>query len=504
MDCFGLRGVTDGESKMSKLFKLGKKKKSKHSDRGSGGSAVEAHEISAPYEFQHNIHVGFDSDTGDFKGLPEPWLRLLNVSNISKDEQSKNPDAVINALKYYERSIRKKAGPPSKFMMKDTIHSLDDEDDEDTSLTTSAAQTDDDRKSAPIATTEDLETENTKTKTTDNKKEENHNDVSNKVADMTIKDVKPESPLPEKRKKPSQKKRMSDHEVMAALNNLVTHEDPCEKYDIGENVGSGASGTVRLAHEKSTHQSVAIKMMDLENQPKKELIITEIEVMRRNKHPNIVNYVDSYMVGGSLWVVMEYLDGGALTDVVTETVMSERQMASICRECLLALDFLHRQNIIHRDIKSDNVLLGTDGQVKVTDFGFCAQITSERNKRNTMVGTPYWMAPEVVNKQHYDKKVDIWSLGIMVIEMIEGEPPYMHETPLRALYLISNNGKPQLQSPEKSSEMLRSFLDRCFEVDIEKRASADELLAHPFVQNVKPLGFLKSLIVAAKDSLKKS
>uniref|UniRef100_A0A8C9RK07 non-specific serine/threonine protein kinase n=1 Tax=Scleropages formosus TaxID=113540 RepID=A0A8C9RK07_SCLFO len=423
-------------------------------EKGSRKKEKERPEISPPSDFEHTIHVGFDAVTGEFTGMPEQWARLLQTSNITKSEQKKNPQAVLDVLKFYDSTgnSRQKylsfssgwgprcdsltpflSQPMKKGTEPSTAHVKDPDDDED----------DDD--APPVVAPRPEHTKSVYTRSVIDPipppAASSDGDAASKAAD-----------------KQKKKGKMTDEEIMEKLRTIVSIGDPKKKY---------------TRYEK-------------------------IEL----KNPNIVNFLDSFLVGEELFVVMEYLAGGSLTDVVTETCMDEAQIAAVCRECLQALEFLHANQVIHRDIKSDNVLLGMDGSVKLTDFGFCAQITPEQSKRSTMVGTPYWMAPEVVTRKAYGPKVDIWSLGIMAIEMVEGEPPYLNENPLRALYLIATNGTPELQNPEKLSPIFRDFLNRCLEMDVEKRGGSKELLQHPFLKLAKPLSSLTPLILAAKEAMK--
>ncbi|XP_051824072.1 serine/threonine-protein kinase PAK 3 isoform X1 [Antechinus flavipes] len=510
-------------------------------DKTNKKKEKERPEISLPSDFEHTIHVGFDAVTGEFTGIPEQWARLLQTSNITKLEQKRNPQAVLDVLKFYDSKETVNNQKYMSFTSGDrSAHGYLAAHPSQTLiprpaslcyLDTSAAEgvkaqstktASEPPLAPPVSEEEDEdeeeeeEEENEPPPVIAPRPEHTKSIYTRSVMDAALPAAPPkEASAPTAENSPSntlyrnadrqrKKSKMTDEEILEKLRSIVSIGDPKKKYTRFEKIGQGASGTVYTALDIATGQEVAIKQMNLQQQPKKELIINEILVMRENKNPNIVNYLDSYLVGDELWVVMEYLAGGSLTDVVTETCMDEGQIAAVCRECLQALDFLHSNQVIHRDIKSDNILLGMDGSVKLTDFGFCAQITPEQSKRSTMVGTPYWMAPEVVTRKAYGPKVDIWSLGIMAIEMVEGEPPYLNENPLRALYLIATNGTPELQNPERLSPVFRDFLNRCLEMDVDRRGSAKELLQHPFLKLAKPLSSLTPLILAAKEAIKNS
>ncbi|XP_077820127.1 serine/threonine-protein kinase PAK 1 isoform X10 [Macaca mulatta] len=440
-------------------------------DKTNKKKEKERPEISLPSDFEHTIHVGFDAVTGEFTGMPEQWARLLQTSNITKSEQKKNPQAVLDVLEFYNS---KKTSNSQKYMSF-TDKSAEDYNSSNALNVKAVSETpavppvsededddDDDATPPPVIAPRPEHTKSVYTRSViEPLPVTSTRDVATSPISPTENNTTPPDALTRNTEKQKKKPKMSDEEILEKLRSIVSVGDPKKKYTRFEKIGQGASGTVYTAMDVATGQEVAIKQMNLQQQPKKELIINEILVMRENKNPNIVNYLDSYLVGDELWVVMEYLAGGSLTDVVTETCMDEGQIAAVCRE-----------------------------------------ITPEQSKRSTMVGTPYWMAPEVVTRKAYGPKVDIWSLGIMAIEMIEGEPPYLNENPLRALYLIATNGTPELQNPEKLSAIFRDFLNRCLEMDVEKRGSAKELLQHQFLKIAKPLSSLTPLIAAAKEATK--
>ncbi|EKX54340.1 hypothetical protein GUITHDRAFT_83971 [Guillardia theta CCMP2712] len=273
------------------------------------------------------------------------------------------------------------------------------------------------------------------------------------------------------------------------------NDDPSSKYVIAPKaIGQGGMGTIYLANDKKAGRQYAVKKLMLSKTTDLPALqaharcrnsycslTNEIAMMRTSAHPNVVEYMESFMFDRCLWVVMEYMDYRCFAH---GEVMGDLDWWTFSFSPVLsvgAIAFLHQLGRIHRDIKSDNLLLNSKGDIKMADFGFCVQLTQEKDMRHSMVGTPYWMAPELVRGQSYDQKVDIWSLGIMMIEMAEGEPPYLKEQPLRALYLIATRGTPKLKQPSKYSAMFMDFYDRCLHVDPKKRATAAELMQHPLM-----------------------
>lgn len=274
-------------------------------------------------------------------------------------------------------------------------------------------------------------------------------------------------------------------QVVQKLQDLIIREDPYKLFDSLERIDEGCFGVVYRAREKKTGQKVAIKIIKLKPETRIEALESEISMMKASQqHANIVKYVGTYQVGDSdLWIVMEFVEGGKLTDLIIKFKFSESDIASVLKETLIALKYLHEHQRIHRDIKSDNILIKENGDIKLADFGFCVQLQNEKEQRKSVVGTPYWMAPEVIKGVNYGFKVDIWSLGILALEMCDGEPPYMDLPPLRALFLIATQPSPTVANPEKWSRLFLDFLALLLHKDPLRRPSAAELLEHDFIKN---------------------
>ncbi|KAL1408404.1 hypothetical protein Q8F55_005216 [Vanrija albida] len=488
--------------------------------------------VSQPTNFVHQVHVGFDPLTGGFTGLPQQWSKLLTSSAITKEEAARNPEAVLDVLQFYTQQQMGQAEyspsvilsasqppiaprfPPTTGLSGQTLpiatrdappappkplprHDVSrDEpkphpDSRQPPRTLTAERKAPAPPRPPVAAAKPVEA---KPASSQPKAEPSPVPTRPVKGPEPAPAASPSAPAPS-RQVERRISTMNEAQIMDKLRSVVSADDPSTMYSKIKKVGQGASGMVYVAKTLSNGKKVAIKQMDLAQQPRKELIVNEIIVMKESQHPNVVNFLESFLVKSTeLWVVMEYMEGGALTDVIENNKLTEEQIACICLETCRGLQHLHSRSIIHRDIKSDNLLMNAFGEVKITDFGFCAKLTDQKSKRATMVGTPYWMAPEVVKQKEYGAKVDIWSLGIMAIEMIENEPPYLDEEPLKALYLIATNGTPTLKQPDKLSQDLKHFLSVCLCVDVNFRATSTELLKHDFLRLACPVKDLAPLL----------
>ncbi len=278
-----------------------------------------------------------------------------------------------------------------------------------------------------------------------------------------------------------------DNKLLGSWTPKFIEADPLQIFERIVKIGEGSSGCVYRAWDPKRNAPVAIKRVIPKTDEEMHLFKFEIAVMSSAFHQNLIKCFDSYKVGTHLFIVMELADGGSLTDVLyflndRRMHLNEPEIAYICREVLQGLASLHGIKRIHRDIKSDNTLLTRDGRVKIADFGFAAQLTDKSNKRNTVIGTPFWMAPETVRGLPYDTKVDVWALGVLAIECAEGSPPYLHETQMKAMFLIATEGPPRLKAPEEWTSDFHDFIAKCTVIEPSQRSSAAEMLKHPFLQ----------------------
>uniref|UniRef100_UPI00398EFDE7 TRAF2 and NCK-interacting protein kinase-like isoform X10 n=1 Tax=Pristiophorus japonicus TaxID=55135 RepID=UPI00398EFDE7 len=277
---------------------------------------------------------------------------------------------------------------------------------------------------------------------------------------------------------------------------LSALRDPAGIFELVELVGNGTYGQVYKGRHVKTGQLAAIKVMDITGDEEEE-IKQEINMLKKySHHRNIATYYGAFIkknppgVDDQLWLVMEFCGAGSVTDLIKNTkgnTLKEEWIAYVCREILRGLTHLHQHKVIHRDIKGQNVLLTENAEVKLVDFGVSAQLDRTVGRRNTFIGTPYWMAPEVIACDEnpdatYDFKSDLWSLGITAMEMAEGAPPLCDMHPMRALFLIPRNAPPRLKS-KKWSKKFVSFIEGCLVKNHGQRPSTDQLLKHPFIRD---------------------
>ncbi|CAK1554446.1 unnamed protein product [Leptosia nina] len=279
-----------------------------------------------------------------------------------------------------------------------------------------------------------------------------------------------------------------DAKKKKVFSNIRDNSDPNENWDMIGELGDGAFGKVYKAQHKTTAQLAAAKMCVLDNEDDLADFTVEIDILTECRHPNVVELHEAYFIDNKLWMLLEYCDGGALDSVMAELEkgLNESQIAYVCREMCKGLEFLHSRKVIHRDLKAGNVLATMTGGVKLADFGVSAKNKSTLQKHDTFIGTPYWMAPEVVlcetfRDNPYDFKVDIWSLGITLIEFAQMEPPNHEMTPMRVLLKIQKSDPPTLEQPSRWSKHFNDFISKALVKDPEKRPTSSDLLKHEFV-----------------------
>eukprot|EP00007_Cunea_sp_BSH-02190019_P000966 CAMPEP_0174230728 /NCGR_PEP_ID=MMETSP0417-20130205/1432_1 /TAXON_ID=242541 /ORGANISM="Mayorella sp, Strain BSH-02190019" /LENGTH=629 /DNA_ID=CAMNT_0015308483 /DNA_START=67 /DNA_END=1956 /DNA_ORIENTATION=- len=499
----------------------GKVDKHEKKKRKALAAAIDSYNpvITGPTDLQHNVHV--DVDGGGFKGLPSEWVALLKGSGIDQQEVQENRLQVLQVLDFYNKNVAPTSPSMSTTTDQPTASAgLSPRVPAAAAASTSGASLAATTKPPPtsvstpvlpsrldtpspgssprsLATTSPLALSSPATTQQNSLISPRRTVAAPAERSRAHTDLKDAS----KKEKEATSASLADKALaMLSSDEWFSREDPEQIFRDVHKIGEGSSGEVFLGLNDKGEQ-VALKVLSASVKANLKSMEHEVRMMGTSRHENVVTYFGSYLKDDRLWVAMEYMDGGSLTDIISICQMTEPQIAAVCKETLKALEAVHKLDRIHRDIKSDNILMDLRGNVKLADFGYCAQLTEQANKRNSVVGTPYWMAPELIRGMDYGTPVDVWSLGILAIEMAEGEPPYLEFPPLRALFLIATNGSPSLKEEGKWSETFKDFMAVALDVDPVSRATCSELLHHPFLRMSCPLKNLVPLIEKAKEAL---
>lgn len=265
----------------------------------------------------------------------------------------------------------------------------------------------------------------------------------------------------------------------------LEEKDPESEYELLKKIGEGGSGIVYIALNKKLNKKYALKSMRPKTQTDRDVILNEITIFSISKHPNILEFIEAFQYQSVIWIATELLSC-SLTEMIMDRKekIPEHLIAYICKEIIKGLSFLHSQHRIHRDVKSDNILLSLDGKIKLADLGYAVQLIKEKDQRSTVVGTPSWMAPELAMGLKYNTSVDIWSLGIVSLEMGDGEPPLLGHDPLKIISLIVSKPAPTLKNKKKWTSDFNRFIDRCLKKESNDRPTAVQLLNDPFILSV--------------------
>ncbi|CAO3688554.1 unnamed protein product [Umbelopsis vinacea] len=450
-------------------------------------------EIGKPIEFEHGIHVEFNRERGKFMGLPDVWQGVIPSSDDVLDTSCISPHLVPAP---YLIAHKTKADNISKpFNVQHNIHVQIDK----------ASYV---LQGLPPAWAHQLQSSNQVPAPADFETDHSYASTRTRSSMSPCRSAssasKSFSPLPKSkswsdiRRKTSKERKKSD----ACQDPLLLYKDIVE-------IAEGESGSLYSASLISAPRTtVAIKRINLEDSTNVERKKKEIEIMKQCQHPNTIHYLAHHLTSTELWIVMEYADF-CLADIITNeddfnsSPLDECQIAFILQQLLLALKYIHSLGRIHRDVRADNVLLSSEGLVKlgqcllrifllrfymsqfidivrrIADFGHSVQLTATSPSRNSVVGTPFWMAPEVIKGEDYNTAADIWSLGALLFELLTGSPPYSEYPPLRALFLIASKGLPA--PPLTWSDELLDFLDQCTVMEAKDRPTAAMLLEHPFI-----------------------